>query len=316
MGGKSYCGNTTGNEVLTAGYKSGEEEKTWALPTGLSTGRFSRDSRQRRAEEPQTDHDVRLDCIARGASCPRKTAIVDDHHGTKIYDPYAWLEDSESAETKAFVEEQNKLSMPYLERCVLPWVKVVERFEAQYAYVTNEGSVFTLRSNSDAPRYRLVNIDEEAVEKTFSPGPVSCVNQRHLLVNYVHDVKDVLQLRELSTGRLRRALPRAAGSVAAVSGRKRHAEFFYKFSSFTTPCIIYHCDLSASDAEPSVFREVEVKGIKHEDYEISQVFYPRNDGTRIPMFLVHAKGLKKDDTHLVFLYGYGGFEASIQPYYK
>lgn len=47
-----------------------------------------------------------------------------------------------------------------------------------------------------------------------------------------------------------------------------------------------------------------------------QVFYPSKDGTKIPMFLVHAKGLKQDESHPVFLYGYGGFEASIQPYYK
>lgn len=47
-----------------------------------------------------------------------------------------------------------------------------------------------------------------------------------------------------------------------------------------------------------------------------QVFYPSRDGTKIPMFLVHAKGIKKDGSNPVFLYGYGGFEASIQPYYK
>uniref|UniRef100_A0A8C3AYJ7 Prolyl endopeptidase n=1 Tax=Cyclopterus lumpus TaxID=8103 RepID=A0A8C3AYJ7_CYCLU len=210
---------------------------------------------------------------------------------------------------------------------VLPWVKLVDNFEAQYAYVTNEGTVFTFRSNLDAPRYRLVNIDIQKPDRqhwtTLIPqhdkdvlGLVSCVNQHHLLVNYVHDVKDVLQLCELSTGRLVRSLPLDVGTVAGVSCKKKHSEFFYKFSSFTTPGIIYHCDLSESHPEPSVFREVEVKGIKPEDYEISQVFYPSKDGTKIPMFLVHTKGLKKDGTHPVFLYGYGGFEASIQPYYN
>ncbi|XP_075961859.1 prolyl endopeptidase isoform X1 [Anarhichas minor] len=210
---------------------------------------------------------------------------------------------------------------------LLPWVKLVDNFDAQYSYVTNEGSVFTFRSNLDAPRYCLLNIDVQKPDRqhwtTLIPqhdkdvlGFVSCVNQHHLVVNYLHDVKDILQLCELSTGLVVRDLPLDVGSVAGVSCKKNHSDFFYKFTSFTTPGIIYHCDLSESNPEPSVFREVEVKGIKQDDYETSQVFYPGKDGTEIPMFLVHAKGLKKDATRPVFLYGYGGFEASIQPYYN
>ncbi|XP_071356690.1 prolyl endopeptidase-like [Trachinotus anak] len=210
---------------------------------------------------------------------------------------------------------------------LLPWVKVVDNFKAQYSYVTNEGSVFTFRSNLDAPRYCLINIDIQKPDRqhwmTLLPqhdkdvlGFVSCVNQHHLLVNYVHDVKDILQVYELSTGQLVRDLPLDVGTVAGVSCKKKHSEFFYNFTSFTTPGIIYHCDLSESDPKPKVFREVEVKGINQEDYQTTQVFYPSKDGTKIPMFLVHAKGLKKDGTHPVFLYGYGGFENSIQPYYN
>ncbi|KAM4724987.1 prolyl endopeptidase [Anableps anableps] len=210
---------------------------------------------------------------------------------------------------------------------LLPWVKLVDDFEAQYSYVTNEGSVFTFRSNLDAPRYRLLNIDIRNPGRqnwsTLIPqhekdvlGFVSCVNQRHLLVNYVHDVKDVLRLFELSGGRLVRELPLEVGTIAGVSCKKKHSEFFYKFTSFTTPGIIYHCDLSRPDPEPRVFREVEVKGINQEDFQTSQVFYPSKDGTRIPMFLVHARNLERDGTNPVFLYGYGGFEHSIQPYYN
>ncbi|XP_041811214.1 prolyl endopeptidase-like [Chelmon rostratus] len=210
---------------------------------------------------------------------------------------------------------------------LLPWVKLVDNFDAQYSYVTNEGTVFTFRSNLDAPRYCVINIDIQKPDRqhwtTLIPqhdkdvlGFVSCVNQHHLLVNYLHDVKDILQVHELSTGQLVSSLPLDVGTVGGLSCKKKHPDFFYKFTSFTTPGIIYHCDLSEPDPKPRVFREVEVKGIKQEDYQTSQVFYPSKDGTKIPMFLVHAKGLKKDGTHPVFLYGYGGFEASIQPYYN
>ncbi|XP_030578843.1 prolyl endopeptidase [Archocentrus centrarchus] len=210
---------------------------------------------------------------------------------------------------------------------LLPWVKLVDNFDAQYSYVTNEGTVFTFRSNLDAPRYCLINIDIEKADRqhwtTLIPqhdkdvlGFVSCVNQHHLLVNYVHDVKDILQIYELSTGQLVRDLPLDVGTVAGVSCKKKHSDFFYKFTSFTTPGIIYHCDLSKPNPEPRVFREVEVKGIKQEDYQTKQVFYPSKDGTKIPMFLVHAKTVQKDGSNPVLLYGYGGFENSIQPYFN
>lgn len=210
---------------------------------------------------------------------------------------------------------------------LLPWVRLVDNFEAQYSYITNEGSVFTFRTNLEASRYRLINIDlqkpEQAQWSTLIPehpkdvlGFVACVNQRHLLVNYVHDVKDVLQLRELATGELIRDLPLDVGTVAGISCKKKHPDFFYKFTSFTTPGIIYHCDLSQASPEPKVFRQVEVKGIQQDDYQTSQVFYPSKDGTKIPMFLVHARGMKRDGAQPVFLYGYGGFEHSIQPYYN
>uniref|UniRef100_A0A8C8DCW1 Prolyl endopeptidase n=1 Tax=Oncorhynchus tshawytscha TaxID=74940 RepID=A0A8C8DCW1_ONCTS len=196
---------------------------------------------------------------------------------------------------------------------LLPWVKLVHNFEAQYSYITNEGSVFTFRTNLDAPRYCLINIDLETPNKehwrTYLPqhdkdvlGSVARVNQLHLLVNYVHDVKYILQLYELSTGGLVRDLPLDVGTVVSLSCKKKHSDFFYKFTSFTTPGVIYHCDLSQASPEPTVFRQVE--------------FYPSKDGTKIPMFLVHARGLKKDGSHPVFLYAYGGFEHSIQPYYN
>ncbi|XP_041096417.1 prolyl endopeptidase, partial [Polyodon spathula] len=147
-------------------------------------------------------------------------------------------------------------------------------------------------------------------------GFVACVNYSFLLVNYLHDVKDVLQLHQLRTGEFLRSLPLAVGTVVGVSSRKKHADFFYQFTSFTTPGIIYHCDLTSETPEPRVFRQVEVKGFDPSDYQTVQVFYPSRDGTKIPMFLVHATGITLDSSHPVFLYGYGGFEASIQPYYN
>lgn len=70
---------------------------------------------------------------------------------------------------------------------------------------------------------------------TYPAGFVSSVNQHHLLVCYLHDVKDILQVYELSTGKLVMDLPLDVGTVCGVSCKKKHSDFFYKFSSFTTP---------------------------------------------------------------------------------
>lgn len=66
-------------------------------------------------------------------------------------------------------------------------------------------------------------------------GFVSCVNQHYLLANYLHDVKDILQLYELSTGKFVQDLPLDVGTVAGVSCKKKYSELFYKFTSYTTP---------------------------------------------------------------------------------
>uniref|UniRef100_A0A3Q2H0L9 Prolyl endopeptidase n=1 Tax=Equus caballus TaxID=9796 RepID=A0A3Q2H0L9_HORSE len=144
---------------------------------------------------------------------------------------------------------------------ILTWVKLIDNFEGEYDYVTNEGTVFTFKTNRDSPNYRLINIDftdpEESKWKVLVPE---------------HE-KDVLG-------------------------------------------IIYHCDLTKEELEPRVFREVTVKGIDASDYQTIQIFYPSKDGTKIPMFIVHKKGIKLDGSHPAFLYGYGGFNISITPNYS
>lgn len=74
------------------------------------------------------------------------------------------------------------------------------------------------------------------------------------------------------------------------SGKDDSSEFFYQFSSFLTPGIIYRCDVGQTpDAEPTVFRQIELKGFDPSQFETQQVFYPSKDGTRIPMFIVKKK---------------------------
>ncbi|XP_046905881.1 prolyl endopeptidase [Hypomesus transpacificus] len=210
---------------------------------------------------------------------------------------------------------------------MLPWVKLIDNFEAEYEYVTNEGTLFTFKTNLEAPRYRLINIDfalpdasnwRELIGQHDKDVIVfaTCTYNSFLFVCFLHDVKNVLKMYLLSSGEELRTFALDVGSVVGFTGRKRDSEIFYYFTSFLSPAIIYHCDLTQEPLQPHVFREVTVKGFEPSDYQTTQVFYPSKDGTQIPMFIVHKKGITLDGSHPAFLYGYGGFNISITPSYS
>ncbi|KAF7656523.1 hypothetical protein LDENG_00039530 [Lucifuga dentata] len=210
---------------------------------------------------------------------------------------------------------------------LLPWVKLIDNFDAEYEYVTNEDTLFTFKTNLDAPRYRLINIDfaspEQSHWKELIPQHdkdvivfATCTYSSFLFVCFLHDVKNVLKMYQLSSGEELRTFQLDVGSVVGFTGRKRDSEIFYYFTSFLSPAIIYHCDLTKEPLQPHIFREVTVKGFNPADYQTTQIFYPTRDGTQIPMFIVHKKGIKLDGSHPGFLYGYGGFNISITPSYS
>ncbi|XP_052390948.1 prolyl endopeptidase [Carassius gibelio] len=210
---------------------------------------------------------------------------------------------------------------------LLPWVKLIDNFDAEYEYVTNEGTVFTFKTNLDAPQYRLINVDftqpnisqwKELIPQHDKDVIVfaTCTYSKFLFVCFLHDVKNVLKMFHLSSGEEIRTFPLDVGSIVGFTGRKKDSEIFYSFTSFLSPAIIYHCDLTQEPLQPHVFREVTVKGFSPADYQTTQVFYPSKDGTQIPMFIVHKKGLELDGSHPAFLYGYGGFNISITPSYS
>jgi len=138
-----------------------------------------------------------------------------------------------------------------------------------------------------------------------------------LLVEYLEDVKSVLHMCELKTGADVGKIPIDIGSVGTISCKRESTELFFSFTSFLTPGNIYRVDLSdISNISPTKFRETLVPGFNASDYETRQVFYSSKDGTKIPMFIVSRQGLQLDASSSCLLYGYGGFNISLTPYFS
>ena len=100
------------------------------------------------------------------------------------------------------------------------------------------------------------------------------------------------------------------GSAAGFGGKRTDTETFYAYTSFTTPSAIYRYDLAAGKS--TIFKQPKVD-FRPDDFQTEQVFYPSKDGTQIPMYIIHKKGIKMDGNNPCFLYAYGGFNLSILP---
>lgn len=201
-----------------------------------------------------------------------------------------------------------------------PVVELLTGFDASYQYLGNDGPLFWFRTNLDAPRGRVIAIDlrkparehwsEVIPQAAETLEGVSCL-YRNFVALYLKDARSQVRIHDLS-GKFLRELPMPGlGSVGGFAGKMDDRETFYTFSNFTTPEAIYRYDLSTGAS--TVFRETRVPGFDSARYETRQVFYTSKDGTRVPMFICHKKGLTLDGKNPTLLYGYGGFSISLTP---
>ncbi|XP_026669731.1 prolyl endopeptidase isoform X1 [Ceratina calcarata] len=205
----------------------------------------------------------------------------------------------------------------------LQLTQVVDKLEADYEYVTNDGTKAIFRTNKGAPNYKLIAIDllDYKQEKWVDLLPehpdnvldwACAVDGNKFVACYIEHVKSVLQVHSLINGEKLRSLPLDVGTIVNFAGQKKYSEIFYQFKSFLIPGIIYRVDLK-NEEEPQVLREIKVKNFDACLYKTDQIFYTSKDGTKIPMFIVMRHDAVLDGSMPVLLYGYGGFNVSIQP---
>lgn len=162
----------------------------------------------------------------------------------------------------------------------LPFVKLVDNFDAMYEEIANDGTVFTFLTNKNAPRYKVVRVDlkepnlwTDVIEESEKDvlESVYAVNGNQMILSYLSDVKNVLQIRDLRTGSLLHRLPIDIGAVYGISARREDSIVFFGFTSFLTPGIIYQCDLKAEVPELKIFRQIVVPGFEQSEFHVDQV---------------------------------------------
>ncbi|XP_063702062.1 prolyl endopeptidase isoform X2 [Culicoides brevitarsis] len=203
------------------------------------------------------------------------------------------------------------------------FVKVVDKFEADFDYITNEGSVFSFRTNKNAKNYHVINIDFDNLDAEWKvlvpehPKNVldwcHCVDKDKIILGYIDDVKSVLRANSLVDGKEIFKFDIPIGTIMGFSGEKKYSEVFYHFVSFLTPGVIYKFDFAKPNEKPTLFREVKLENFDGSQYEVEQKFYKSKDGEKIPMFIIQKKSSGKDKRKGCLLYGYGGFNINIQP---
>jgi prolyl oligopeptidase len=198
-------------------------------------------------------------------------------------------------------------------------VRLIDVVEASYSVIGNDGSVIYLLTDLDAPRYKVIAIDlanpDRANWKTLIPQSKDVISSATVVggkfvVNYMQDAKSVLQVFALDGSPLGAIDLPGIGQVAGLSGREDDSELFFSFTSFTYPTTNFRTDLATGRTE--VFQAPKVS-FDPALYETRQVFYTSKDGTRVPMFITHRKGIKLDGSHPTLLFAYGGFNISLLP---
>jgi prolyl oligopeptidase len=200
-----------------------------------------------------------------------------------------------------------------------PVVPLLDGFDASYAFVGNDGPIFYFLTDLDAPRGRLIAIDTARPDRTAWKTlvgettdvltGVSLVNGQ-FIAKLLRDARSVVRVLAKDGTPVREVEFPTLGTAYGFGGKAAETETFYMFTSFLHAPAIYHYDMTTGTS--TLLRSPGVD-FDPSAYVTEQVFYTSKDGTRVPMFLVHKKGLVRDGQNPTLLYGYGGFNISLTP---
>jgi len=250
-------------------------------------------------------------------------------------------------------DQRNRVAYVDLQSDSWRVVPLLMGFDAEWDFLGNEADTFYFRTNKDAPLGRIVSLDvaqfpdaaaiqahtepaeiDPAADASIPPDAIpevaadaheefvaqgeaalqgAALFGHHLVLTYLVDATHRVVVHDLTAGAGSEGraieLP-TLGSVAGLSGRQGRDAFYLTFTSFAYPPTIFRGSLEQHTLTPFFRPDLP---LDPERFEVTQVFLRGDDGTRIPLMLLHQKDLILDGSHPTYLYGYGGFNISLTP---
>ncbi|WP_334020192.1 prolyl oligopeptidase family serine peptidase [Alteromonas sp. S015] len=200
-------------------------------------------------------------------------------------------------------------------------VPVFDKWDGRYDLIGEHDDELFFTSTANAPTGKVIKVDfdggvkatETVIESTSDTlSSVSLLGEK-LFAQYLKDVKGQVSVFDINGEKIDEIAFTDIGSVSGFYGSKNADTTFYKLTGFTNPGQVFAYDVKSG--ESSLFKSIDT-GVNYDDYETKQIFYTSKDGTKVPMFIVHKKGLKLDGNNKTLLYGYGGFNISLLPRYS
>ena len=189
-----------------------------------------------------------------------------------------------------------------------------------YGWIDNFGDKIILRTNENAPNYKLMMVKAESTDRSMWETFVDEKNYPmqgagsgggKLFLNYLENISSHVYVYHPDGTPDGEVLLPGIGSASGFDGNVDDKELFYTFSSYTYPPTIFRYDIASEQS--TRYKAPLIPSYNPEQYETRQVFYPSKDGTRVPMFITHKKGLELNGENPVLLYAYGGFNISLTP---
>jgi len=209
-----------------------------------------------------------------------------------------------------------------------PIVELISEFEAEYSLIDNDDNTFWFVTDFDAPKRQVIAIDinnppspslvtgenknkwQEIIPETRDTLREVGILNNQFVAFYLKDAHTQIKIFNLDGSLVRNVDLPGIGSVGGFNGKRYDTTTFYSYVSFTTPSSIYQYDMVSGESK--IYRQPNVD-FNPDEFETKQIFYSSKDGTSIPMFITHKKGIKLDGNNPTILYGYGGFNVSITP---
>jgi prolyl oligopeptidase len=233
--------------------------------------------------------------------------------GAGVTEDQRWLVLSAAQTTSG-----NELYVKDLTRKNAEWIVLKDNFDHDFNLVASEGNTLWIHTNYEAPNYQLIAVDAsqpsaenwktviEPKEQVLRIGTAG----KKFFASYLVDAKSQVFQYDRQ-GIMEREIPLPGiGSASGFNGKETDEELYFSFTSFTYPTSIFRYQIESGTT--ALHNQPQVD-FNPEDFETHQVFYTSKDGTRVPMFIVHKKGLEMNSKNPTWLYAYGGFNVSQLP---